>query len=83
MQTIADGLGRETCPMLDPAKALFLGSGNHLAVAQEAGGRVAVEGVDAEDESHISANKKNQKNQHQRAFEKQDANLTTVERFCL
>ena len=52
IQAVADGLGRETCPMLDTAKALFLGSGNHLAVAQKARGRVAVEGVNAEDIGH-------------------------------
>ena len=42
-----------------------------------------MESIDAEDESHISANKENPKNQHERAFKKQDANPTKVERFCL
>ena len=38
--------------MLDPAETLFLGGGDHLSVAYKAGGRVAVEGVDAEDVGH-------------------------------
>jgi hypothetical protein len=36
--------------MLDPAKPLFLGSGNQLAAAQNASRGVGVIGVDAEDD---------------------------------
>jgi hypothetical protein len=52
IQAISDGLRREPRPMLDAAETLFLGGGDHLSIAQKAGGRVAVECVDAEDVGH-------------------------------
>ena len=39
--------------MLDSTETLLFSGSNHLAVAQKAGGRVAVESVDAEDVGHL------------------------------
>ena len=50
VQAVADGFGGEAGPVLDAAKPFFLRRGDDLAVAQEAGGGVGVEAVEAEDE---------------------------------
>src|SRR5262249_43936369 len=54
-QAIADGLGRETSPMLDPTKALLLRGSDDFAVSNDTRGGVAVESVDAEDCGHDPA----------------------------
>jgi len=40
--------------MLDPAKALFFGSRDYLAVLDQAGRGVSVKRVDAENKSHAA-----------------------------
>jgi hypothetical protein len=49
-QTIFNGFGRQSGPVFDPAEPLFLGCGNEAAVAQQAGRRITVISVEAEDE---------------------------------
>src|ERR1700688_4508762 len=48
LQAIGDGARRETRPVLEPAKPLLFGRGHQLAIAQDAGGRIGVVGVDPE-----------------------------------
>ena len=55
-QAITNGLVRKTRPVLDAPKALFFGSGNHDAVANKAGGRVAVESVNTQNNCHSILN---------------------------
>ena len=47
-QAIGDGARREPRPVLEPAKPLLFGRGQEHTVAQDAGGRVGVVGVDPE-----------------------------------
>src|SRR5207249_11040745 len=49
VEAVADRLGGQAGPMFDATKPLFLGGGNEFAIAHEAGGRVAVIGVNSED----------------------------------
>src|SRR5712691_3416969 len=49
-QAIADGFARESSPMLDATKPLLLGRRDKQAVAHERGRRIAVKGVEAEDD---------------------------------
>ena len=51
-EAVADGLARKARPVLDAAEALLLGRRDDLAIADEAGGGIAVERVDAEDRGH-------------------------------
>ena len=55
IEAIGDGLRREARPMLDATEALLLGRGDENAVAHERGRRVAVEGVETEN-NHASIN---------------------------
>src|SRR5581483_6771890 len=48
----ADGVMRERRVALDAGKALFLGGIDDLAVVDERGGRIVIEGGDAEDADH-------------------------------
>src|SRR5262249_47965331 len=52
LEAITDRFRGKPGPVLDTTEAFLLGSGDNLAIADEAGGCVAVEGVDAEDRRH-------------------------------
>ena len=54
-QAIADGFGWKTRPVLDAPKPLFLRRGDKLAVAEQAGGGIAVISVDAEDDQRVTS----------------------------
>src|SRR5262249_43123119 len=51
-KAVANGLARKSGPVLDTAKALFLGRGDDVAFLDEARRRIAVESVDSEDRRH-------------------------------
>src|SRR5262249_19632775 len=56
LQAITDSLRRKAGPVLDPAKALFLGSGDQHAVAHDRSGGIAMKGIETEDDQEaISA----------------------------
>jgi hypothetical protein len=48
-KAIGDRMRRKACPVLDAAKSLLLGRSYQLAVAQQAGGRIGMEGIYPED----------------------------------
>src|SRR5690606_1166399 len=50
LQAISDRLRGKASPMLEPAKTFFLGGRDQLAVLDEGGRRIAVKGVEAEDD---------------------------------
>lgn len=52
IEAIANGVGRETRIMFDSREPLLLGCRNDLAVHQQSGGGVMVEGGDAQDAGH-------------------------------
>ena len=49
-QAVADGLRGKASPMLDPSKSFLLSGGDNFAIIDEAGGSVAVVGVEPEDQ---------------------------------
>jgi len=49
MKAVLDGVGRKVMVMLDPGKALLLGSSDNFAVHDKRSGRVMIERRDAED----------------------------------
>jgi hypothetical protein len=53
LQAMADRLGGEARPMLDPAKALLFHRRNQLASAEQAGRGVGVVGVNPEDVHYV------------------------------
>ena len=54
-QAVADRLGREASPVLDAPEALLFRRGEEHSVAQQAGGGVAVVGVEAEDNARVQS----------------------------
>src|SRR5262249_47069329 len=56
LEAISDSLRRKAGPVLDPAKALFLGSSDQHAVAHDRSGGIAMKGIETEDnQAAISA----------------------------
>jgi hypothetical protein len=53
-QTVFDSFSRKTMIVFDPAEALLLGRGDDLAIDDQRGGRVVIEGRDAEDGGHAT-----------------------------
>ena len=51
-EAVASGLGRETGPMLDAPKALLLRGCHDQAIADKAGGRIAMIRIQSKDEGY-------------------------------
>jgi len=49
LQAVVDGLRWESCPVLDPAKPLLFCGREQFAVPYDAGRRIGVVGIDAQD----------------------------------
>ena len=52
LQAVADGVDRKAVVVLDAREALLLGGGHDLAIDDQSGSRVVVEGRDTEDGGH-------------------------------